>query len=114
MEKTRENRDQQIKVRYTKSEYSRLRADMEKAGVSNMAAYIRKMSLDGYVLNLEVEGVKEMIRLLGRYGNNLNQTARTANAVGVITDSDVKEIRKQLDDIWDGIKKIMEWMSILE
>ena len=38
-----------------------------------MAAYLRKMAVDGYVVNLELPELREMVSLLRRSSNNLNQ-----------------------------------------
>ena len=50
---------------------------MEQLGTTNMAAYLRKMAVDGYVVNLELPELREMVSLLRRSSNNLNQLGYT-------------------------------------
>ena len=59
-----------------------IRERMAEAGIRNMSAYIRKMALDGYVLHVDLEPVKELVSLQRRCANNLNQAAIHANSYG--------------------------------
>ena len=49
---------------------------MAQIGTTNMSAYLRKIAIDGYVLKLDLPELKEMISLLRRSSNNLNQIAK--------------------------------------
>ena len=42
-------------------------------GTENLSAYLRKMALDGYVVKLELPELKELVSLMRRSSNNLNQ-----------------------------------------
>ncbi len=52
---------------------------MEQAGTNNKRAYLRKMAVDGYIVHLDMESVKELIKLLRSVSNNVNQIARRCN-----------------------------------
>lgn len=56
---------------------------MAQAGTQNLSAYIRKMALNGYVLNVDLAPVRELVSLQCRCANNLNQVAIHANTYGV-------------------------------
>ena len=71
-------------VLWNKEEIDRLRQRMNEAGVKNCSAFIRKMSLDGYIVKLDMDDIHEMIRLLRNATNNLNQIAKKANSGDVI------------------------------
>ena len=45
-------RDIQLKVRVTPEERAMIEAKMAQLGTTNMAAFMRKMAIDGYVLSL--------------------------------------------------------------
>ena len=75
-------RDIQLKVRVTPEERAMIEAKMAQLGTTNMAAYMRKMAIDGYVVKLDLPELREMVSLLRRSSNNLNQLARKANAGG--------------------------------
>ena len=46
---------------------------MQQYGTENLSAYLRKMALDGYVVKLELPVLKELVSLMRRSSNNLNQ-----------------------------------------
>lgn len=66
-------REIQLKFRVTPEERELIEAKMAQLGTQNMAAYLRKMALDGYVVRLELPELREMVSLLRRSSNNLNQ-----------------------------------------
>ncbi len=72
-----------------------------------MAAYLRKMALDGYVVNLELPELGELVSLLRRSGNNLNQLARRVHETGRFYDADLEELRQSYDGLWDAAQKIL-------
>ena len=64
-------REIQLKFRVTPEERELIEAKMAQLGTQNMAAYLRKMALDGYVVRLELPELREMVSLLRRSSNNL-------------------------------------------
>lgn len=67
---------------------------MEQAGTNNKRAYLRKMAVDGYIVHLDMESVKELIKLLRSVSNNVNQIARRCNETRNIYGEDVEDLRK--------------------
>ena len=108
------SREIQVKFRMNEQERELLEAKMAQVGTTNMAAYLRKMAIDGYVLRLDIPELKEMISLLRRCSNNLNQIAKRANEAGRVYDTDLKEIQTQLDDLWDTTCKILLFLNSVE
>lgn len=104
-------RNQEIHVLYTPQELEILHQKMAEAGVRNRSAYVRKMSLDGYVVHLDMSDIREMITLLRRCSNNLNQIAKNANATGSIYASDLSEVQARQDEIWENTKEILARLS---
>ena len=100
-----------IILRVSKADRERIRAKMDELGVMNMSAYIRKMALDGYCVKLDLQDLKELIRLLRICSNNLNQYAKKANETGSIYAADIEDLRVRLDEIWDGVKEILERLA---
>ena len=107
------NRPVQVKFRVTPEERKMIDRRMEQAGISNMAAYLRKMALDGHVLRLELPELREMISLLRRTSNNANQIARRVNSTGRIYDTDTEQIRHSIDTIWQQQNLILEKLAAL-
>ena len=69
----------------TPEERDQIETKMAQLGTNNMSAYLRKIAIDGYVVQLDLPELREMVSLLRRSSNNLNQLARRANETGRIT-----------------------------
>ena len=100
-----------IILRISEAEKNRIRAKMDELGVRNMSAYIRKMALDGYCIKLDLGCVKEMVTLLRRCSNNLNQYAKKANETGSIYEADIIDLQVRLDEIWGLGKEVLVHLS---
>ena len=44
-----------------------------------MSAYLRKMAIDGYIIQLDIPTLRELVRLMHITANNVNQIARRVN-----------------------------------
>ena len=96
-----------IILRVSKADRERIREKMDELGVMNMSAYIRKMALDGYCVKLDLQDLKELIRLLRICSNNLNQYAKKANETGSIYLADIQDLQVRLDDLWQAAKVLL-------
>ena len=83
----------------------------EQAGITNLTAYLRKIAIDGYVLKLEIPELKEIVSLLRYLSNNLNQLTRRAHETGRIYDSDLEDIHRSLEKIWDAMNTIIKSLA---
>jgi len=72
---------------------------MKRCKIRNMSAYIRKMCIDGCVVNLNTEIFDEIGRLLRITSNNVNQIAKQANIDGEIAQKDIIIVKDQLHKI---------------
>lgn len=106
-----EKRNVQIHFRMTPSEVQRMRMKMKEVGICSQGAYLRKMALDGYCINLELSDVKELVSLLRRCSNNLNQYAKRANEAGSIYQADIQDLQERLDRIWEDVKDVLVHLS---
>ena len=57
-------RDIQLKFRVTPQEREMIETKMAQFGTTNMAAYLRKMAIDGYVVKLDLPELRELVSLL--------------------------------------------------
>ena len=105
------NRPVQVKFRVTPEERKMIDRRMEQAGISNMAAYLRKMAIDGYVVKLELPELRDFISLLRRTSNNFNQNARRVNSTDRIYADDIAEMKNLLEQIWDADNQILEKLA---
>lgn len=95
----------------TDEEKQQIENRMELVGSCNMSAYLRKMALDGYVINLNVPELDETISLLRYSSNNINQIAKRVNATGVIFQNEVDEIQENQARLWCMLDKIIAKFS---
>mgnify|MGYP000783449165 CR=1 FL=1 len=97
----KEKRDEIIILRTTKTEKNRIYEKMLGMGIRSLSAYIRKMALDGYCLNLDLPQLRRMAYLLQNCSNNLNQVAKRVNESGKIYAADLADLRTRLDELID-------------
>ena len=104
----------QVKFRVPPEERKMIDKRMEQAGTNNMAAYLRKMAIDGYVVKLELPELRDFISLLRRTSNNFNQIARRVNSTGRIYDDDIHEMKVMLEQIWEADNRILEKLAAID
>lgn len=88
-----------IRFRVTPEERSMIEAKMAQLGTSNMAAYLRKIAIDGYVVKLDLPELKDMVSLLRRSSNNLNQIAKRVNETSRIYTADIDCLKENQERI---------------
>ena len=108
------NRPIQVKFRVTPEERSLIDKRMAQAGVMNMAAYLRKMAIDGYVVKLDLPELRELVTLLRYSSNNLNQFTRRAHETGRIYETDLEDIQQSQERIWTAAEKIVSSLAALK
>ena len=80
-------------------EWAMVERRMAQTGIQNKSAFIRKMCIDGHVINLNLQQLDEIKRLLSVTANNANQIARRVNNGGEAYRNDVAEVSEQLTEI---------------
>lgn len=89
------------------------RERMEEAGIQSMTAYLIRMALHGYVLSMDLSDLKEILRLLQRTGNNLNQYAKKANETGSIYHEDIEELKETQKEILQEMRKVLDKLTAI-
>lgn len=108
-----EKREEVVYVRLTPSEKNRITEKMKEMGIRNISAYARKMLLDGYCVKLDLTDIRELVRLTGYAGNNLNQYAKCAHETHNIYTADVEDLKVRFDRIISLQKQILERLSAI-
>ena len=104
-------RDKQLKIWVSQEELDMIHQKMAEFGTTHQGAFIRKMVIDGYIIKLDLPELKEIIRLLGPIGNNVNQMARKLNAGGSIYREDIAEVNAKLDAVYKLQGKILKQLA---
>jgi uncharacterized protein YukE len=84
---------------------------MARLGVTSMGAYFRKMAIDGYHINVDLSDVRELVSLLRRCSNNLNQIAKRANETRNIHEADIEDLRRRYDTLWEAASGILSGLA---
>lgn len=107
-------RNQEIHVLLLPEEMERIKQKMAELGIINRSAYVRKMALDGYCINLDLSDMKEMVSLLRRCSNNLNQYAKRANESGSIYAEDIQDLQVRQGEIWEIAKEMLARLAMIQ
>ena len=108
---TYRQREIQLKFRVTQEERRLIEKKMEQLGTQNMAAYLRKMAIDGYVVKLDLPELRKLVSLLRYSSNNLNQLTRRVHATGRLYDTDLNDIQKSYGQIWIAVNEILSLLT---
>ena len=95
----------------TPGEMEQIREKMRQMGTANMSAYLRKMALDGLVVRLNLPELRELVSLMRRVSNNLNQIAKRANESGHVYEADILEVKAGQEKLWNGLRDLLETMN---
>ena len=101
------NRSVLLKFWVTPEEKEKIEAKMAEFGCSNRSAYLRKIALDGYIIHVSIPELREIITLLRRNGNNINQLAKVANTTGSIYADDLETMKQENEKLWPMLRKII-------
>ena len=90
----------QIKFYVTEEERALIEQKMKLVPTRNMAAYLRKISIDGYIIQTDHSDIKAMTAEIQKIGVNINQIAKRVNATGSVYQEDIEETKGALAEIW--------------
>ena len=113
MSAPKRKREVQLNFRVSPEELALIEQKMAQLGTTNREAYLRKMALDGYVVRLELPELKELVSLMRYSSNNLNQLTRRVHETGRIYDTDLEDISRRQEALWDGVHQVLTQLAKL-
>ena len=81
---------------------------MALLGTTNLRAYLRKMAVDGYIVQLDMGSVVELVKLLRSISSNVNQIAKRCNSTHNLYAQDVEDLRQGYNEVWQGIHDLLK------
>lgn len=93
-------RNLQLMFRVTKEEKDIIRQKMYLSKTKNMEAYLRKMAIDGYIVNTDTTPLKKQFEEMHKIGVNINQIAKKVNTTGDLYPEEMKELKEMVNKIW--------------
>lgn len=97
----------QLHFMVTEHERELIRQKMAQLGTKNLGVYLRKMAIDGYIVRLELPELSELLSLLRRTSNNVNQVTRRVHETGNVYRTDLEDILQKQQQLWDGVNEIL-------
>ena len=107
MKTDQEKRLVQHNFKTTEAEDTLIRKKMKAAGIENQSAFLRAMVLKGYLLKLDLPEIRELLRLVKNLTNNVNQMARRLNEHGSVYETEMDDILRRMDELWDIMNRIL-------
>ena len=88
-----------------------IRERMASLGVTGLGTYMRQMAINGYHVNVDLTDVRELVSLLRRCSNNLNQIAKRANETRSIYEADIEDLHRKYDTLWEAANGILSGLA---
>ena len=82
----------------------------EKAVIDQKMAAMgtNNLAVDGYVVQVDMSSVVELVKLLRSISNNVNQIARRCNSTHNLYAQDVEDLRKGYAAVWQAIGDLLK------
>jgi hypothetical protein len=90
----------------TKEERDLIRRRMLLSKTRNMGAYLRKMAIDGYIIDVDTAPIKEIYEEIHKTGVNINQIAKKVNTTGELTPEEMAELKGLVEKLRDVVREI--------
>mgnify|MGYP000894739630 CR=1 FL=1 len=106
-------RSTQLHFMVSEQERKLIEEKMKQLNTKNLGAYLRKMAVDGYVIYLDLSDIRELVALLRRTSNSLNQLTKRVHQTGNIYIEDLEALRESYDKLWDTADGILSRLSTI-
>lgn len=97
----------------TEEEMDIIQQKMKAFGSTNQSAFIRAMTLNGYVLKLDLPELHQTVRLMGSMSNNVNQIARRLHEGGSVYETEIDEIKENQSELQAMLNRILQQLDHL-
>ena len=97
-----------LTFRVTAEERALIDERMKEIGIINRRHYLLKMALNGRIIRIECDSIRESTSQLSGISNNINQIARRVNQTGNIYEDDIRDIKIGLDKVWEQHRSIYD------
>ena len=96
---------------FLSDEEARILEDKFKAsGINSKSDFIRRLILEGFVLEVDFSEIQRNNFLLSNIANNVNQVAHRCNETRSVYRSDIEKLKKEIDKIWQLQKSMLSML----
>ncbi len=71
---------------------------MIESKTKNMGAYLRKMAIDGYIVNTDTTPLKKQYEEMHKIGVNINQITKKVNSTGDLYSEEMQELKEMVKE----------------
>ena len=93
---TERKRNKEIHFYVTEEERKLIRRKMIESKTKNMGAYLRKMAIDGYIVNTDTTPLKKQYEEMHKIGVNINQITKKVNSTGDLYSEEMQELKEMV------------------
>lgn len=92
-----EHRTRKMTFRLTEDEYNSVKRKVSEAGISQQK-FLLQTALEKEIIH--IKEYQDLIFQIKKIGTNINQITRHCNEAKYISNSEVAEVKRGLEDIW--------------
>lgn len=97
-------RDKNMHFMCTEAEKQMIRERAELSGQPDLGSYLRRMAINGYVINVNYAELKELVYEINKIGTNINQIAHHINSDHIVYQTDIYSIQEDVNHIWQLLR----------
>ncbi len=101
-------RDNQLHFMVNDNEREIINKKMAILGITNMAEYLRRMAIYGYMIEVDMQPLNGITTELSRIGNNVNQLAKRANETGNVFYEDIEKVGDDITEMKGYLKEFIK------
>ena len=109
---SKRERNLRLHIMVDLKELTTIRERMKEVDSCNQSAFIRKMALDGYAVNVDIAPVNELISLQRRCVNNLSQIAKHAQTHNIYQ-AEITELQRGYAELWEQYSELLKHLAKL-
>ncbi len=109
------DRTRPIRIEFcvTEQEKKLIESKMAQLGTRNMGAYLRKMTIDGYIIKVDYIKVdyteqKKLAAAVSRAATNINHICRRINSTGHFYADDIADLKERQAEIWSLLREVQK------
>ncbi|WP_295092134.1 plasmid mobilization relaxosome protein MobC [Ruminococcus sp.] len=100
-------RKQLITFFVDEDEHAAIKMKMHKMGMRNQSLYLRKMALEGRIINVDYSVFDEIAKSIDSISRNINQIAKRVNSTNKAYEEDIIQIKKRQEEVWQLLRSIL-------
>lgn len=109
-----DNKNNRLVFRVSDEELAFLKKKMQLTNCKNMSDFLRKISLQGAVYNVDLSEFSATTSCISSISRSINQIAKRVNYQKTIYKEDIDEIKRKVDEVWQQQKYILSLLRKLE